>query len=210
MTTYQFQQYPAIDESGEPARDATGLIYATDDLARANPLPVTDLAGVPMTNLTTDRLGLIPPFAVEGHKIVVFKSGTHESLLVSVTGIIADLEAALLQVTQARQSAEQAAGLVGAPSTVAVTTMLTTPGNTAYDAVVDLIEEHGGSGGGGDAQAENLEAIRRWDPDTQTWPPAARGNFTRIVWEGPADVDTPPVGPDGAQPGDIRRRLVEA
>lgn len=208
MTTYQFQQYPAIDESGEPARDATGLIYATDDLARANPLPVTDLAGVPMTNLTTDRLGLIPPFAVEDHKVVIFKSGDHEALLVSVTGVIADVEAAITLAQESKEAAELAAGLVGAPSTVAVTTMLTTPGNTVYDAVVALIAEHGGGGGGGDAQAEHLEAIRRYDPDTQTWPPADRGNFKRLVWEGPATVATP-TGPDGAQAGDIRRRLVE-
>lgn len=208
MTTYRYDSMPAIDDAGTPARGATGQVYAVTDLTRSSPLLVTDLTGITLANLRTNHLGILPPFMVEDHKEVVWKSGAHEQLLVSVSGILDDVEAARQAAIAAETAAQQAAGLVGAPSTTAVATMFNTPGNAAYDAVVALIQEHGGGGGTGDAQAENLEAIRRYDPDTEEWPAAERGNFKRIVWEGPASVPTP-TGPDGAQPGDIRRRLVE-
>jgi len=216
MTTYRYDSIPAIDAGGDIARDAIGNVYAVTDTARETPLPVTDLTGVPMASLATNHLGLLPPFAVEDHKQVIWVSGQHEAVLMSLSGVLEDVAAAQLEAQTARDAAQQAAqaaqaaaGLIGAPADSVLAALISHPDTTTYQVLLNLIASHGGGEGGGgegDAMADELEAVRRYDTVAGEWPPANRGEYARLVWEGPAAVPTSAE----AQPGDIRRRIVES
>jgi hypothetical protein len=102
MTWYGYDSQIAIDQSTEQiARNAAGHVYATTDTAFATPLTVTDLAGVTRSEIIANSFGLIEEFRVEDYKVVVWKSGDFKTQLSSISGIIADADAA-------RTAAEQA------------------------------------------------------------------------------------------------------
>lgn len=117
MTSYVYDAIPAYDEdSGGIARNAVGQVYATTDTTFATPLPVTGLAGDTLANLTTSASGFIPSFRVEDQLVVVWKSGPYEIPLISISGVIARLEAQLAASLAAQEAAEAAAGLSALPA----------------------------------------------------------------------------------------------
>ena len=158
MPNYPFPPAIALDEpSGGIARNAEGQVYEVSDTAFATPLAVTDLAGVPMTALTSSNQGIIPAFRVTvSQPRVMWKSGGSIIEILSNDGILAEIAAAVQSSGDAAQNAEQsriaaedAAQLVGAPSDVAVAALVSTEGTATRAAVVELIETTAGPGGGG-------------------------------------------------------------
>lgn len=129
MAWYTFDPRVAIDQNGQPLRSGFGQIYAPDDTAFATPLSITDLAGIPMSQVDVTDQYLTEAFRAE-LPVVVWKSGPHWVVLPSPNGLIDEsrslktaAEAAQLAATQAAAAAElsaqratEAAEAAGGPS----------------------------------------------------------------------------------------------
>lgn len=121
MTVYTFGPFPAIDPGQNTVtRNASGMIYAVDDVARATPLTVRDLNDIPMTGVKVGDLGITEEFRVDNYAETIWKSGPFEVHLVSYRGLMdraTQLEAsaaASAQAAAASQAAAQAAAGGGA------------------------------------------------------------------------------------------------
>lgn len=107
MPRFKFGNVIVLDGSGNPAALAPGNVYAESDTTFSDPLPVTDLNGLPQ-DLESNTYGLLPEFQVEADRgIVVWKSGDMppQSLL-AVEAVVERAEAAV----EAAESAASDAG----------------------------------------------------------------------------------------------------
>lgn len=71
-------------------------------------LPVTDLAGVPITTVVSSAAGLVPPVRQADHPSMLAVSGDYSSPVVSVQGLVDQANAALAAAQVAAQSAAAA------------------------------------------------------------------------------------------------------
>lgn len=95
MTWYDFESQIALDQETETlARNTEGSLYAPGDTAFATPLTVTDLAGVEMTAIRANGQALLPQIRVEDHKVVIWKSGQYKTVLLSISGVVSDVQTA--------------------------------------------------------------------------------------------------------------------
>ena len=166
MTWYEYEQLSAYDApSGAIARNAVGQVYATTDTTFTTPLPVRDLADVPMTSLTSNNDGIIPPFKVEDHKVVNWKSGPYIFPVASIEGFILDNEAAVSAAQAAQAAAEDAASRSALPARIAV-------GNVVTETATGWasLPPTGGSGG---TTIEGAPAV--WP---STFPPTSHSHTT--------------------------------
>lgn len=77
MTLYFYLPSTAIDINGNLVTSGTGNIYAPDDAAGANALPIKDENQMAINGgLTVTPLNLIPGFALEGYPVVLWRSGS--------------------------------------------------------------------------------------------------------------------------------------
>jgi hypothetical protein len=92
MLVDYFPSAAALDPTSSPSilkTDATAQVYSITDTAFATPLALEDLSGVPMgTTLTSSSLGFYPAFRAPGYTQVIAVSGTHETPLISLYGLI--------------------------------------------------------------------------------------------------------------------------
>lgn len=154
MALIQYDPLVAYDAmSGELLVTATGTIHALDDVDALTPLPVTDLAGVPLAGAQVPVVrGLTTGFRVEDAQRVMWVSGEHRITLWSPTGLQAAAEAAatsaassLVSVTgqvdraeQAALRAEAAAGQASAVTDAAVAEVLSVPTSATVAALYAL------------------------------------------------------------------------
>lgn len=116
MTDYPFDAIVAIDRvTGDRVVNGSGQVYALDDVARANPLPVFDLTMLPLVDnkLTTNSEAYIPNFKVQDHWRVVFVSGTNEVIVTSHEGLKEAADAAADRAELSRLASEAAASTAG-------------------------------------------------------------------------------------------------
>lgn len=112
MTDYPFDAIVAIDRiTGDRVVNGTGQVFALDDTARANPLPVFDLTMLPIpgNTLTTNSEAYIPNFKVQDHWRVLFLSGTKEVIVTSYEGLKEEAAASAAASDLSRVAAETAA-----------------------------------------------------------------------------------------------------
>ncbi len=113
---YWFEPVVAKDSDSDAiAYGASGQVYDITDTAFANPLTVTLLSGVPTDTLSVGALGVTPEFGHETKRILVFKSGAFEFLMVSISAMDADITALDGRVTDIEQVLE-----TGVPGTSGV------------------------------------------------------------------------------------------
>lgn len=102
MVDYLYTSKPVIDPvTGNLVADASLQFYAEDDLGHTTPLPVTDVTGLPLAAITTNRLGLHAPFIVADEPVGVLSDGTYSVAVDSPRG--------MLTATEAAQAATEAA-----------------------------------------------------------------------------------------------------
>ena len=110
MPRFKFGNVIVLDGSGNPAALAPGSVYAESDTSFSNPLPVTDLNGLPQ-DLEANTYGLLPQFEVEAERgIVMWKSGDMPpQALLAVEAVVERAESAAESAGTARTAAEDAA-----------------------------------------------------------------------------------------------------
>lgn len=75
-----------------PIPGAEAQVFAMEDTTFANPLPITDLQGIPMAKLVASPTGVYPPFKVPSGETQVFAvSGAAITPLTSLYGHLLDL-----------------------------------------------------------------------------------------------------------------------
>lgn len=95
MVNYLYTSKPVIDPvTGNLVADASLQFYAEDDLGHTTPLPVTDVTGLPLAAITTNRLGLHAPFIVADEPVGVLSDGTYSVAVDSPRGMLTAAEAA--------------------------------------------------------------------------------------------------------------------
>lgn len=140
MTTYTFPSYPALDPTTETlVRGASGQAYDINDTSGTTPLSVTDLNGLPLSEIKTTEQGITDSFRVVDHPEVIWRSGSYA---IPLSAPKAMREAAEAAVVAAEASASAAASLaVGVVRSV---------NNTAPDESGNVTVSGGGSGGTSD------------------------------------------------------------
>jgi len=114
---FKFGNLIVLDGSGKPAALAPGNVYAESDTTFSDPLPVTDLHGLPQ-DLVSNTYGLLPEFQVDADRgIVVWKSGDMppqallavEAVVEWAQGAAAAAETSATSAAVSRDAAEEAA-----------------------------------------------------------------------------------------------------
>lgn len=109
MVDYLYTSKPVIDPvTGNLVADASLQFYAEDDLGHTTPLPVTDVTGLPLAAITTNRLGLHAPFIVADQPVGVLSDGTYSVAVDSPRGMLAAAVAAQAATEAAADRAEAA------------------------------------------------------------------------------------------------------
>lgn len=140
MTTYTFPSYPALDPTTETlVRGASGQVYDINDTSGTTPLSVTDLNGLPLSEIKTTEQGITDSFRVEDHPEVIWRSGPY---VIPLSAPKAMRDAAESAATSAAASASTAASLA-----VGVVRFVN---NTAPDESGNVTISGGGSGGTSD------------------------------------------------------------
>lgn len=90
-----FPKHLAVDPAtGSVVPGATGTVFDAADTSFSTPLPVTDMAGVPVAALTAGPTGIFPDFKCPGHTQVTIRSGTFvtpvQSLFALALAVIPD------------------------------------------------------------------------------------------------------------------------
>lgn len=93
-------------QPGTVAKSAAGKAYAVDDDALATPLPMTDLAGVTITDALSDANGIIQAFQVEDHDEVVWVSGDYRVPCRAFGAVLDRAEAAASAANDANQTVQ--------------------------------------------------------------------------------------------------------
>jgi hypothetical protein len=95
MVNYLYTSKPVIDPvTGNLVADVSLQFYAEDDLGHTTPIPVTDVTGLPLAAITTNRLGLHAPFIVADRPVGVLSDGTYSVAVDSPRGMLAAAQAA--------------------------------------------------------------------------------------------------------------------
>lgn len=167
MADFVYPPMVAYDkETIEPLRSGgTGTITAID----GTPTEITDLAGVPITEVVIDEYALTQPFIAQVPECY-WVSGDMQVYLFSPRGI---LDAALDAVDRAELAEQQ---LVQNVETL-VTGLINNEDSSVRAALVTLIGlvAPGGGGGTGDAQKSEVASTRVKDEVSGTWPARAEG-----------------------------------
>lgn len=147
MVAYTFPSYPALDPTSETlVRGASGQVYDINDTAGTTPLSITDLNGLPLSEVKTTEQGVTAPFRVENKPEVIWRSGPY---------------AIPLSAPKAMRDAAEAAVVAAQASAAAATSLATgvvrTINNTPPDASGNVsvagaggASDHGALGGLGD------------------------------------------------------------
>jgi hypothetical protein len=107
MVNYLYTSKPVIDPvTGNLVADASLQFYAEDDPGHTTPIPVTDVTGLPLAAITTNRLGLHAPFIVADKPVGVLSDGTYSVAVDSPAGMLA---AAVASAASSASSATSAA-----------------------------------------------------------------------------------------------------
>lgn len=79
-------------DTGNVVPGASALVYAQGDTTYSNPLPITDLTGIPLVSLLASPTGIYPAFRVtSGEYSVIAKAGDLYTPITSVLGSILTL-----------------------------------------------------------------------------------------------------------------------
>lgn len=116
MTFYTFPAFVAVDPTNPQnvVANGVGKIYAPSDLAFASPLPTTDLNGLDLEDLTSNEIGLVPPFRADcAEGMVVWGSGSYGVPLMAPGAILEQAQAAAAAAAAAILSAIPAGGTAG-------------------------------------------------------------------------------------------------
>lgn len=107
MVNYLYTSKPVIDPvTGNLVADASLQFYAEDDLGHTTPIPVTDVTGLPLAAITTNRLGLHAPFIVADKPVGVLSDGTYSVAVDSPSGMLAAATAAASSSAASADSAQ--------------------------------------------------------------------------------------------------------
>jgi hypothetical protein len=107
MVNYLYTSKPVIDPvTGNLVADASLQFYAEDDLGHTTPIPVTDVTGLPLAAITTNRLGLHAPFIVADQSVGVLSDGTYSVAVDSPRGMLAAAQAAEASSAASANSAQ--------------------------------------------------------------------------------------------------------
>lgn len=122
MVNYLYTSKPVIDPvTGNLVADASLQFYAEDDPGHTTPLPVTDVTGLPLASITTNRLGLHAPFIVADQPLGVLSDGTYSVAVDSPSGMLAASIAAQVaseaSATSSEASADAAEAVLGTMAT---------------------------------------------------------------------------------------------
>lgn len=121
------------------AKSAVFAAYDITDTSNSTPLEVQSLSGLP-TTVRSNSDGMLTIFGVEDRKQVKIVSGSHEQVLTSMTGIIADVEAAESSAASAASASQTAAGAAADSAALAQTRGLPSgglPGQVPVKASID-------------------------------------------------------------------------
>ena len=150
MTLYRYGALPAVTAAGELLTGGgSGQVFAVADTTFATPLTVLLEGNVSASTVEVSTIGLTPPFSVEDHAEVVFKSGPDVVRLASLGGLVERAEAAAAAAAASRAAAE------GVAATVENAPAILPPGGSYGDMLVRGAAEHTGewapapTGGGG-------------------------------------------------------------
>lgn len=140
MTTYTFPSYPALDPTTETlVRGASGQVYDINDTSGTTPLSITDLNGLPLSEVKTTEQGVTDSFRVEDHPEVIWRSGPYA---IPLSAPKAMRDAAESAATSAAASASTAASLAAG--------VVRFVNNTAPDESGNVTISGGGPGGTSD------------------------------------------------------------
>lgn len=110
----------AIDQAGRLVREAKAKVYALADTTFSNPLPITDLQGVPLTQLEGNADGIYPAFRVAtGEMQVVVKSGNALTPMTSLAVYANAAEAAASMASGSAGAADMSADAAALSATSA-------------------------------------------------------------------------------------------
>lgn len=116
MPYFTFPAFVAVDPTNpqNAVAAAVGQVYATSDTAFSTPLPITDLNDNPLTELTSNEIGLVPAFRADcAEGLVVWGSGAFGVPLMAPQAILSAAEAAAAAATAAILSVVPEGGTVG-------------------------------------------------------------------------------------------------
>ena len=85
MIDYFDQKLALNDLTSAPLPNAIAQVYAVTDTAFAEPLPITDISGLPMAELRASPSGIYPVFRCAGHTQVIARSG---GILTPITSLL--------------------------------------------------------------------------------------------------------------------------
>lgn len=88
MIDYFDQKLGLNEQTGLAVANAVAQVYAMTDTAFATPLPITDMAGLPMSELRASPNGIYPVFRCAGHTQVNARSGGVTTPITSLLGHI--------------------------------------------------------------------------------------------------------------------------
>jgi hypothetical protein len=168
VTSYLFDQFVAIDSTGNPVANAEFEVYARNDTAYTTPLAAFDAAHVPLAAITSNALGVVQPYRVNDHPDVVIKSGTYTLPQLAISGVV-DAVADAVTSAQTAQTAAQTAA-VAAQEAAALAAGTVFPGGAEGQVWGKLSDTDGdvgwvtpevstGGPGGGDASDAGIAAL---------------------------------------------------
>lgn len=138
---FEYDATPAISPTtGQLMASRSGQLFDPEDLARANPLTVTNLAGMDArTTVITDQRGYVPGFRSD-LEMVIFKSGQDEVLLLSIRGVVLDVRAARAAAESAEASAQtaEANAQASAASAAHAASLVEAPADTTIAGLVEV------------------------------------------------------------------------
>lgn len=146
-----FAQSLALNEqAGTVVPGAVARVYAPSDTAYATPLAITDLSGVPMTQLQAGPTGIYPAFRVAGRPSqVIAKSGPVITPLTSVLGAVFEAVPDPAAAPDGQTVVTQAGGFVLRDATAQVVPSPTTGDDGMVMTIVDGVWAAAAPTGGG-------------------------------------------------------------
>lgn len=139
-------------QTGAPVAGAEAQVFAMQDTAFANPLPITDMQGIPMAKLVASPTGVYPPFKVaSGETQVIAVSGAAITPITSLFGQLLALIPNPAGQADQLTIVTQSGGFVLAPAAMTPIPDATLGDDGQVLAIVDgvwaITDPTGGSGG---------------------------------------------------------------
>lgn len=115
MAFYTFPAFVAVDPTNPQnvVSEGVGQLYAATDLTFASPLPITDLNGMALADLSSNEIGLVPAFRCDCDGTAVWGSGSYGVPLMAPAAILERAEAAAIAAASAVVSAIPGGGTSG-------------------------------------------------------------------------------------------------